>query len=308
MRRKTLIGVLLAATGALFWGFSGPASEYLFTRGVTVPWLISSKMLIAGVVTMLLAIFVDGKAVLAPWQNRRDAWQMTLFIIFGMIAMQFVYFQAVAVANAPTATILQYLSPVVVLVVLAIKSKTMPARSDFLVIALAMFGTLMIVTKGELTQLAVTPAGLFWGIGAAFAAATYTLLPAGLLNRHSALSITAWAQLGGGLIMIVFEPFWLHVPKMDALDWSLYAFIVIGGTIIAYLIYLASLRFISPTTVSLLEAFEPLGATIVAVIFLGIKLTVAEIIGGIIILLTVFLMTQLGPKEIADEPADKTRK
>lgn len=42
---------------------------------------------------------------------------------------------------------------------------------------------------------------------AALAAAAYTLLPAGLLKRHSPIVVTAWAQLLGGLLVDIFDPF-----------------------------------------------------------------------------------------------------
>lgn len=294
MQQKRFLGILMATGGALMWGLSGPASQYLFTQGVEVSWLISSKMLIAGVVTMALAVVKEGRGVFAPWQKRGDALQLAAFIIFGMITMQYIYFKAVAVANAPTATILQYLAPVLVLVWLAFRTREWPRRSDIIIILLAMFGTLMVVTKGHLTQLAISPRALFWGLLAALAAAL--LLPASLLQRYSPLVVTAWAQLAGGLIMTVVRPFWVRLPHLNGTGWAAYSFVVIFGTLIAYLIYLASLRYISATSASLLDAFEPLGSTVASVLLLGLSLSTGELVGGGIIIVAVCLMAFSGPK------------
>ena len=306
MQKKRLLGIGLAMFGACLWGVSGPASELLFAQGVDVAWLISSKMLIAGVLTMLLALVKAPQAVLAPWRNRRDAGQMVIFILFGMITMQFIYFKAVAVGNAPTATILQYLAPVVILVLSAFMARTLPRRQDVLIIALAMFGTLMVVTKGHLTQLAIGPQALFWGLLAALAAAMYTMLPAGLLRRHSPLVVTAWAQLLGGLVMTAYRPVWQNPPHLDRTGIAAYAFVVLFGTLVAYLVYLASLQYISATAASLLDAFEPLGATVVSVLMFHLHLGGPELLGGALIIATVCLMAIAGPKAPKVKPAVAT--
>ncbi|MCX2454914.1 DMT family transporter [Lacticaseibacillus nasuensis] len=296
MQGKRMAGIAMAILGSLLWGISGPASDYLFGLGVTVSWLISSKMLIAGVVTLAIALVTQRRAVLAPWRQAHSAGQMIAFIWFGMIAMQYIYFKAVAVAGAPTATILQYLSPVLVLVWLAFRARELPRRLDVVIIALAMVGTAMVVTKGHFTQLAITPQALLWGILAAVAAAVYTLLPASLLAVYSPLVVTGWAQLLGGLVMTVVHPFWVGVPHLPASGWAAYAFVVIFGTIIAYLVYLASLQYISPTAASLLDAFEPLGATVTSVVFLGFAVSGAELAGGALIIACVGLMALAGPQ------------
>ncbi|MCI1986832.1 MAG: EamA family transporter [Lactobacillus sp.] len=297
MQSKRLFGLVMGTVAALLWGISGPASELLFAHQVQVSWLISSKMLIAGVVTMGLAWRLEGTAaLLTPWRERRAASQLLVFILFGMIAMQYIYFKAVAVANAPTATILQFLSPIFVLAYVALQARQLPRRSDVLIIALAMFGTLLVVTKGQLTQLAISPSALFWGLLAALAAAAYAILPAQLLETYSPLVITAWAQLLGGVVMTVVHPFWVGFPTLTVAQWGAYAFVVIGGTIAAYLLYLVSLQYVSVTAVSLLDAFEPLGATVTAVLFFGFHLGLFEIIGGGLIIVTVLLMSITEPK------------
>ncbi|MFD1431147.1 DMT family transporter [Lacticaseibacillus yichunensis] len=296
MKHQRELGIGLATFGSLLWGVSGPASEHIFGYGVSVSWLISSKMLMAGVVTMILALLIDKRHVLDPWRTKKDAIQMIIFIIFGMVTMQYIYFKAVEVANAATATILQYLAPVLIMVIMAIRSRSLPRRIDVVVIAMALFGTALVVTKGHFTQLAISPRAFFWGIMAAWAAVAYNMLPEGLLARHSPLTVTAWAQLLGGIGMTVYHPFWVGIPHMPADGWWSYAFIVVFGTIVAYLVYLASLQYISAEAASLLDAFEPLGATVVAVTLLHLHMGPAELAGGAIIIATVSLMVITTPK------------
>lgn len=296
MQGKRIIGLIFGALAALLWGISGPASEVVFAHHVSVTWLISSKMVIAGLITLVAAAIKQRGEIFAPWRDKRAARSLIIFILFGMIAMQFIYYQAVAVSNAPTATILQFLSPVVVLAYVAVSTRQLPRRVDVVIIACALFGTLLVVTKGHLTQLAITPVALGWGLLSAVAAASYAILPAHLLETYSPLTITAWAQLLGGLVMSMVCPFWTQIPHMDATAWGAYAFVVVFGTVVAYLLYLMAMQYISVTAVSLLDAFEPLGATLTSVLLLGFAVSGAELLGGVIIIATVIAMSFTEPK------------
>lgn len=197
MKRIRLWGIFLAILGSSLWGISGPVSEALFDEGIKVSWLISSKMIIAGVVLMTLAVWKDRAAIMSPWRNRRDAIQLILFVLFGMIGMQYIYFKAVAVANAATATILQYLSPVIVLVFLALRLREKPRRIDLFTIAMAMLGTMLVVTKGRLTHLAISPSA-FLGCDGRFSRSSVYIIAGGITEaafaycRDSLGSITGW--------------------------------------------------------------------------------------------------------------------
>ncbi|WP_125570331.1 DMT family transporter [Lacticaseibacillus songhuajiangensis] len=296
MRRARLLGIALATGASLLWGVSGPASEYLFDHGVHVTWLISSKMLIAGLILGAYCIVRDRQGFFALWRRPKAIVHLLLFVIFGMVTMQYIYFKAVAVANAATATVLQYLSPILILIWVAFATHTLPRRLDIVTIAAALLGTVLVVTKGHITSLAITPTALFWGLMSAVAAAAYTLVPRWLLANYSGTAVSAWAMLLGGLGMNLYQPSWQHVPHMTGLMWACYAFVVIFGTIFAYAMYLVSLNYIAPTAAGLLDAFEPLGAVVVGVLFLGLRLSFWELVGGLIILLTVAMMTLLTPK------------
>ena len=57
-------------------------------------------------------------------------------------------------------------------------------------------------------------------------------------------------------------------------------FIIIFGTMLAYLFYLISLRFIQSSVTSMISSFEPLIATVLSFIFLQTVLGKWQIIGA----------------------------
>lgn len=96
------------------------------------------------------------------------------------------------------------------------------------------------------------------------------------------------------------QPFWsIHIP-LTLLNISKLSFVVLFGTLLAFLFFLQSLQYIRPTVVSLLDDFEPLSATIIAVALLGVSFGWLDIIGSILIISTVFILA------VGQGPNDRT--
>ncbi|MFC6171384.1 DMT family transporter [Loigolactobacillus jiayinensis] len=302
MRAKQLQGILLASIGAILWGVSGPIAQWLFTtRHMSLIWLIESKMLLSGLILLLVAALLpkERRRLFALWHSWRSILALVVFTVCGMGAMQFVYYKAVAVGNAATATILQFLSPVFIVLYTMLRERTAPRRADLIAVIVALLGTFLLVTGGQPTHLAISPAAFFWGVATGMAAAAYVLLPIHLLAQYGAIAISGWAMTLGGILFNLIRPGWHQIPQLDPLGNLGYWFIVIPGTVIAYSLYLASLDYISATAVGLLDAFEPLAATILSVLYLNVHFGWVELIGTLLILSTVFILALARPQSVA---------
>lgn len=286
---KQTKGILLAAGGASLWGISGAAAQYLFsTTTISNTWLVSIRLLVAGVLLTLWSLVKSPHQVKQVVSSRFNLKFLVLFAVLGMMNSQLTYFLAIKYSNAPTATVIQYLQPVFIILWLALANRQWPRRLDCISILIALVGTFFLATGGHLNQLALTPPALFWGIWCAVAAALYTLLPRPLLQKFDALIVCGLAMLISGVLLLP----WLvttPLPHLDVWDWTLIAYIVIGGTMFAYTLFLQSIRYISPAATGILSAFEPLVATLLAVTLLGTRLTLAAVCGSLLILLTTFL-------------------
>ncbi len=204
-----------------------------------------------------------------------------------MAASQYTYFMAIEAGNAATATILQFLSPAIIIIYLALWTRRFPRRIDVFSVIMALAGTVLLVTHGRLTTLTMPLGGFLWGLGAAVSATLYTLLPRKLLRKYGAIPIVGWSMLIGGISFSLYYRIWDHMP---AFTWSTYGsvgFVVIFGTMFAYLFYLQSLKYIQPTTASVLGSFEPLSATTLSIVFLGVSFGLPETMGAVLILGTV---------------------
>lgn len=295
--QKRLIGAVLALTGAILWGIQGPVSQFLFQDNHLSPeWLMGIKMGISGILILLFTKFYKKESISQLWKKPKNVFVFIAYAIFGLAAVQYLYLVTVNLSNAGTATILQSLGTVLIVIFTAIFYHKLPNRYEFVAVVVALVGTWLLVTKGNLTQLAISTPALTCGLLLALAGCIQTMLPVNLLKHFSSVVVVGWAMLVGGILFTIVHPFWVDMPKMTLGTVLGVAFIVFFGTMMSFLCFINSLKFISPTVAGMLDTFEPLSATVGAIIFLNTSFNGYEVVGGLLVLSTVFILA-LGNKK-----------
>jgi len=284
-------GFSMAIGGCTLWGLSGNVAQNLFEKvGLDSLWLVGTRLVIAGTLLVVWSLLTLPKAEVKRLFSLTYLPGLACFAILGMIPSQLTYFLAIKHGNASSATILQFLGPLFIIVYLALRQLRWPRRVDIISIIIALFGTVLLVTNGNFSRLALAPLGIFWGVMAGVAQASYTLLPRKLLALFDARLVTGGAMIVGGFCFI---PTFVvtKVPTLSVLNLFELAFIVIFGTMFAYLFYLKSINYIAPATTGMLSAFEPLTASIVGIALGTVDFTIVGIIGAILVLSTAFLQS-----------------
>ncbi|MCF6514645.1 EamA family transporter [Lactobacillus sp. S2-2] len=288
---KKYIGVLLAISGAIMWGIQGPISQALFSNhSFSTEWLMSVKMLFAGILILLFTKFVQKKKILDVWKNKKNWVVLILYSVFGLSAVQYLFLITVRYSNAAVATIMQSLGTVFIIILTILIYKKAPSLQEGMGVFVALIGTWLLVTKGDFTHLGIGFNATFFGLLLALAGAIQTMLPVNLLNKYTTFPIIGWAMIIGGILFNIYHPFWMDVPELDFKSILVVAFIVIFGTILSFICFMSSLKYITPTTAGLLGTFEPLSATLGAVLFLNISFNFFEVVGGVMVLSTVFIL------------------
>ncbi|MCU8652284.1 DMT family transporter, partial [Escherichia coli] len=142
-----------------------------------------TRLIFAGFILLTLS-FVHGDKVFSVLQNRHDALRLLIFSIVGALTVQLTFLLTIEKSNAATATVLQFLSPTIIVAWFAIARKARPGILVLTAIFASLIGTFLLVTHGDPTSLSISPAALFWGIASAFAAAFYTTYPSTLIARY----------------------------------------------------------------------------------------------------------------------------
>jgi drug/metabolite transporter (DMT)-like permease len=285
-------GFILVLIAAVLWGVSGTVAQFLFhQQGFSPEWLVVVRLLIAGLILLSLAYRKERQRVWGIWKDKKERISLILFGILGMLAVQYTYFAAIDHGNAATATVLQYLAPVLVTCFLAFRIKRLPTFKETIAVMLAVLGTFFLVTHGNLNSLSISGWALFWGITSAFALAFYTLQPGKLLANWGSMIVVGWGMLIGGVCFTFIHPPW----RFEG-DWSFSAylaltFVVLFGTVVPFYCYLESLKYISASETSLLACVEPLSAVLFSVIWLKVSFGPTEWFGTLCILSTIAILS-----------------
>lgn len=283
-------GIIYASLGASFFGISSIIAGILFNRCSIEPgWLVTTRMLFSGLL-LLAWLALRKNNIFSVWTSLKSSLRIIAFGIFGVLFAQTSFLLSVFYGNAAIATILQSLGSSIIIIILAIKSKAIPRRLDIIAIFLSLIGVFLLVTNGNLGELSFSASALVWGLLSALGVCAYTLIPCPLIKEHSPLNFVAWALLIGGLISNFLHPVTNLPANFDQVDLLLVSLIVIVGTLLAYSLYINSLKYIEPHIVGMLGMVEPVTAILISTLFLGISFLSFQKIGIVVVFLSLFLI------------------
>ena len=285
-------GVLMAVIGSIFWGGSGVAAQFILQeKGMTADYLTAVRTIVAGILLLSIDAFINKNNIFAIWKDKESRHRLLAFGVLGMMSVQYTYFVAIECSNAPTATIIQYLMPILILAWFSITERKLPSLSQVICAIMAIFGTALLVTHGSLTALAISDRALFWGILSAFAAAFYTVQPRWLLMRWPPPQVIGWAMLiGGAAISLIYPP--LEYPGIVDIPALLsLAYICVLGTAASFWLYVTSTKYILAQEASILNATEPLASIVFSIILLDVMFELPEIIGSLLIIMPIIYIT-----------------
>ncbi|MGN0159418.1 MAG: DMT family transporter [Brotaphodocola sp.] len=287
--RHGIRGMILTIAGGTMWGFSGTCGQFLMqTKGLTSNWLVPFRLFLAGLLLLLICYLREGRQIFRIW--KRDAVGILTFGIFGMSMCQYTYFTAIGASNAGTATVLQYIGPVLIMVWLSLKRRSLPHVNEVAAIILAVFGTFLLATHGKPGTMVLSEKALFWGLSSAVALGVYTVQPGYLLETYGSSIVTGWGMLIGGVMLnLLFRP-WNIAVVLDVQVVCGMAVIILVGTIIAFCCYLEGVRLVGPKKGSLYASVEPVSATVFSVIWMHASFGWMDFLGFICILATIFLL------------------
>ena len=285
-------GRIYTLIGAISWGLSGACGQYLMNdSGVSPIYLTALRMVIAGLVLTLFACLKQPKQFREVVKSPKIMGRMLFFGIFGLMLCQLTYLFAIHSSNAGTATVLQYTCPILIVIYVSLKEKTVPTVMEFVAIFCALVGTFIIATHGNPFNLSISPTGLFWGIISAFTYALYTLLPGKLIHQWGSLIVTGLGLLSGGILFYIGSASWQYSVQWQ--PYTLFAFFgIIGvGTILAYTLYLEGVALIGAVQGSLLASAEPISSVFFSIVLLGEVFQMIDMVGIIFILIAVYIIT-----------------
>lgn len=232
---------------------------------------------------------------------RRAELPLLLFYgIVGVVLVQLLYAIALNRLSVSLALLLEFTAPVLVALWARLVMKEVVRTRVWAALVLSLAGLSLVAQIW--TGLQLDAVGLLAGLGASVALAIYWLVGERAINAErprDALSLTFWGTTIGALTWFVLRPG--SLPSTTGLGATtslsgsldgihlpvgvLVAWICILGTLVPFVLDVAAFRHISATTVGLIGMLEPVGATLIAWLWLQEKLTVLQAFGvGVVVL------------------------
>lgn len=296
---KRLKGIIMIIIGSMLWGATGPMMEWVLSSSyMSVSFMLTIRLLVAGFL-ILCFLVVTKRDIYAIWKQPYWWIKLVIFSVFGMLGVQYTFVAAIHASNAVLATLLQFLAPIFVVLYVSFSQKMFPPRYQIFGILGTLIGLFLLLTNGSISNLLVSPVALLWGLGVGLTFAFYTLYPTSVMNEWGVLVVIGWSMLIGGLLLGFSKGFWefKQYALLAESDTNLMLLAIIFFGTIAFILFLSSMKYISPVETSILSSFEPLTAMFISVIWLGSVLAGVQIIGIILMILCVVWLSIEGNRQ-----------
>ena len=291
-KSKMVTGTIVTIAGGILWGVSGVCGQYMFqNKGVTAPWLVSVRLVVAGLLMLCYYFLTDREQTLAIWKSKRDRRDVIIYGLLGMLPCQYAYFQTIEWSNAGTATVIQYLGPAFIVIWVCFRTKRMPTLQEITGVILAVIGVFLIATHGNPTSLALSGRALLMGLASAVSVAIYTLEPARLQKKYDTPLILAWGMtIGGVALTLISRPWTAKGIQADAEMFAALAFVIVFGTMAGFSLYMTGVKLIGSVKASLYACMEPVSSMILTVLWMKVNFTTPDLIGTLLVIATIIIL------------------
>ncbi len=294
MNNKKAKGIVLALSGGIFWGFSGVCGQYLFrVKDVMPQWLTSWRLFFAGLFMLIFSVLKYGTDIFKAF-SAKNILHMLVFTVVGVVMCQYLYFTAISLSNSATATVLQYISPAVVMLFTCMAYKKAPSLKQLAALFCTMAGVFFIAAGGKLSSLSISSGALSAGLFSGICYAVYTIESPSLSDKCGLLPLLGWSNFLGSLPMLFINRHYAFAYKPDAEAALVFAAIVILGTVISFGIFTEGCRLAGAVTASMCAGIEPLASAVISFLWMGTHFSCADAAGMIFIVAAVIMLSLEG--------------
>jgi len=291
-------GYLLIAAAAFCYGASAVLGKAVFNganwvRGTGIDPLILSqtRSTFALLVLFPILLLVRGPGVLKA--EKRTLLMCAAMGVFGLCGANFFYYYAIEKSTVATAITVQYTAPVWVYAysILARHHRVTWLRS--MAVLLAFVGCGLVALTGPQAQVRVSAIGIFSALGAAFSYSFYNVIGADLLSRFSRWLVLFYTLLAATIFWLIVNPPWrVAAQHYSSREWLFLFGFAMTSMLLPFALYLGGLRLLDPTGAIVTSCLEPVFASLLAVLFVGEKLSGWQV-AGIALVLSQSVLIQL---------------
>ena len=282
-------GALLALSAAALWGFAAVVAKDVFSA--VSPLRVAQTRALATAVILLAFV-----GFIARTRPRLPRETLGLVALFGaaLALVNGSYYLAIRRLPVGVALTIQYLAPLIVLVVRRHRvSRRLWAAAGCCVIGAALVSGIATGFSGSVT-------GLLFAAVSAGGFASYLLLGEAVAKKVGATASVAFGFSAASIVWAVVQPWWSY-PFGPLGGWGVgwrMAVVCILGTVVPFCLMVAAVRKISAGPAGVLATAEPGFGALFALMLLGESLTPLQVVGLVLVVAGVGAVEAAAPVEV----------
>lgn len=272
------------------------STNYSVTKSVTPAYispfgLVGLRIVIGAFLFWCIYRLTPGEKI----TSRRDYGLLFLCGLCGIAVNQLLFVTGLSLTNPINASLLVTTTPILVSVLSAVALGERMTLGKITGLLLGATGTVLLLAGKDFSFNNKTLAGDLILLTSTVFFGTYLILVKPLSARYQALTITKWAFLFGVLPVIPFS-----ASPIRSVDWAMLptsvwlalAFIILGATVLVYLLNNWTLQHVSPSVVGIYVYLQPLLTSLIAMGLGKDVLTMDKLWLGGMILAGVYLVSR----------------
>lgn len=291
-------GEIYLILGALVFSFNGVVSTVALQE--ISPFRLTQVRCVGAFLLLFTYTWARHRQSLVA--TKGELKELIAYGIVGFAIVQLGYFIGIQ-RGVPLSMVLliEFTAPIWIVLWIKYVRKMAVPRQMWFAIALSLVGLLALaqIWKGFTFDLI----GVLGALMSAFALTGYFLIGKRVGTSRPAIGLTVWGLGIASLTWLLTMPIWnfpfdVFGKDMNALGvfsdytvkgWVVLSWIIVMGTIVPYLFVIGGLRLLSESTSSVMGLLEPIFAGIFAWIWLGQGWSAIQLLGGIVILVGIYL-------------------
>ncbi|WP_159584015.1 DMT family transporter [Marinoscillum sp. 108] len=272
-------------------------TNYSIVKIITPEYILPFGLIVIRVAIATACFWLIGLSVNEKINWRADWVRIVLCAFFGVGINMLFFFKGVSLTTAINGSIIMTLTPVMVFVTSLILLKEKVTLLKVLGLAVGFLGAFLIIySPGTGISLGNWRGDVLILLNA-MSYGVYLVLVKPLMTRYTPISVAKWIFFFGFLLVLPVG--WNEFTQIEwqALTAKVYfsmAFVIIGVTVIVYVLNIWALKKVNPSTVGVYIYVQPVFATLIASTFFGEILSIRHLIAALLVFAGVWLVVKRG--------------
>ena len=284
----------------IFWGSSFVVVKALLLQGLTPIAIATFRFLVAGALFLVALVVMKIRRPLSVVLF--EGKDILMFVGLSLVGVTFFFiaqYVGIELADASVATILVcLLSPILIALLSTRIFNEALKKKQFLGLAIAGIGTLLVITGGTMDVGGSNPTFLVGSLILLLTPvlwASYTLGGKRLIEKYSPFLVVAYVSIIGGLFLIPFslaQNSLFGILTLNLQAWMEILYLAVTCSFVGYFIWFHVLSRVKAAVASSFLFAEPLVTVLFASAFIGESITPVILAGGLLIFTGVLLITR----------------